>query len=102
MISIKTNKISTDKVGAVWYWGKEIAEGKDTKLAVLGLLEYKGLTGNEALGLIERECKDDMDLVRAWDKRELTLVPDFYIDLELMNATSYDEAIEEFKEFINR
>lgn len=101
MINIKTKKISSDKVGAVWYWSKEIAEYKDTKLAVLGLLEYKGLTGTKALELIERECENDIDLMNAFDRRELTFVPDFYIDLELMNATSYEEAIEEFEEYIN-
>lgn len=99
-MKIITKKISSDKVGAVWYAGQEIAISGDDVLHCDHFVQYKNLNGDDALELIAKECKNDNDVTDAYDRRELFMWPDYMINGEVINATSYDEAIEEFKEFI--
>lgn len=101
-MKIITKKISDNKRQPTWYRGKVIAESGNNQLRVTHYLEYKGLEGADALELIKRECKSDIKLVEAYDKRDLFMLPDFMINDEVICAGSYEEAIEEFEEFINR
>lgn len=102
-MKIITKKISDNKRQPTWYRGKVIAESGNSQLRVTSYLEYKGLEGADALDLIRKECKGDINLVEAYDKGYFTmrLWPEFMIDDELIDAGSYEEAIEEFEEYIN-
>ena len=109
-MKIVTPKISDNKVGAVWYNNSIIATYGNYELRVNDSINYKGLESSEALKLIIKECKNDMALINAYDKGDLFIWPDFFIvpigeDMIIGNeilAYNYDEAIEEFKEFINK
>ena len=103
-MKIITKKISDNKRQPTWYRGKVIAQSGNNQLRVTHYLEYKGLEGADALELIKRECKSDIKLVEAYDLGYFTmrLWPDFMINDEIISAGSYEEAIEEFEEYIKR
>jgi hypothetical protein len=79
-MEIIVSKISDDKQQACWYHGVIAVKGQH-KIEVVG----------EMIGDI-KNCKTDMDLIRAWDTGNLTDYKEFAVGEWL--GVGYDEAIE--------
>ena len=98
-MTIITQKISNDKVNAIWYYGRVIAETENYILTSNGYVSYKELENTKAIELLQKDVKNDVEIWELWTDQQKNssnfgmCFPEFYINGENIECDNYDDAI---------